>query len=72
MKRYAEMILVFLMSAVGAGALQADRSSYDPMAHQAQAKQPTGIIETTLAGINPQNHDYGAQVGDWRMMVGQS
>jgi hypothetical protein len=57
------------MSAVTASALQADRSSYDPMAHQPQAKQPTGIIETTLAGINPQNHDYGAQVGEWRKEV---
>jgi hypothetical protein len=49
--------------------LQADRSSYDPMVHQAQAKQPTGMIETTLAGINPQNRDYGAQVEEWRKEV---
>lgn len=69
MKRCAELVLVFLMSAVAAGALQADRSSYDPMAHQAQAKQPTGIIETTLAGINPQNRDYGTQVGEWRKEI---
>ena len=69
MKRCAELVLVFLMSAATASALQADRSSYDPMAHQAQAKRPTGIIETTLAGINPQNRDYGAQVGDWRKEV---
>ena len=64
MKRCAELVVVFLMSAITAGALQADRSSYDPMAHQAQEKQPNGIIETMLAGINPQNRDYGAQVGE--------
>ena len=69
MKRCAELVLVFLMSAATAGALQADRGSYDPMAHQVQSKRPTGIIETTLAGINPQNRDYGAQVGDWRKEV---
>jgi hypothetical protein len=69
MKRCAELVVVFLMSAVTAGGLQADRSSYDPMAHQAQAKQPTGIIETTLAEVNPQNRDYGAQVGEWRKEV---
>jgi len=69
MKRCAELVVVFLLSAVMAGAVQADRSSYDPMAHQAQAKQPTGIIETTLAGINPQNRDYGAQVAEWRKEV---
>jgi hypothetical protein len=69
MKRCAELVVVFLLSAVTAGALQADRSSYDPMAHPAQAKQPTGMIETTLAGINPQNRDYGAQVGEWRKEI---
>jgi hypothetical protein len=69
MKRCAELVVVFLMSSVTAGGLQADRSSYDPMAHQAQAKQPTGIVETTLAGINPQNRDYGAQVGEWRKEI---
>lgn len=69
MKRCAELVLVFFMSAATAGGLQADRSSYDPMARQAQAKQPTGIIETTLAGINPQNRDYGVQVGEWRKEI---
>jgi hypothetical protein len=69
MKRCAGLVVVFLMSAVTAGAVEADRSAYDPMAHQAQAKQPTGMIETTLAGINPQNRDYGAQVGEWRKEV---
>ena len=69
MKRCAQLIVVFLMSAATAGALQADRGSYDPMAHQTHTKRPTGIIETTLAGINPQNRDYGAQVGEWRKEV---
>ena len=69
MKHCAELVVVFFMSAVTAGGLQADRSSYDPMAHPAQAKQPTGIVETTLAGINPQNRDYGAQVAEWRKEI---
>ena len=69
MKRCAVLVVVFLVSAATARGLQADRSSYDPMAHQAQPKQPTGIVETTLAGINPQNRDYGAQVGEWRKEI---
>jgi hypothetical protein len=31
--------------------------------------QPKGIVETTLAGINPQNKDYGTVVADWRKEV---
>jgi hypothetical protein len=31
--------------------------------------QPKGIVETTLAGINPQNKDYGTFVADWRKEV---
>jgi hypothetical protein len=69
MKRYVPLVLVFLALAATANALQADRSSYDPMAHQRQAQRHKGIIETTLAGINPQNKDYGAVVGDWRKEV---
>ena len=69
MKRYALLALVFLSFAATANALQADRSSYDPMAHQWQAQQHKGIVEKTLAGINPQDKDYGAVVGDWRKEV---
>jgi len=69
MKRDALLLLVFLSLAATANALQADRSSYDPMAHQWQAQQHKGIVEKTLAGINPQNKDYGAAVGDWRKEV---
>ena len=66
MKRCALLVLGFLSLAATAGALQSGRSSYDPMAHQWQAQRHKGIVETTLAGINPQNRDYGAVVGDWR------
>jgi hypothetical protein len=69
MKRCAMVVVVLLLSAGTAGGLQANRSSYDPMAHQAQSKQPTGIIETTLAGINPQNRDYGVQASEWRKEI---
>lgn len=69
MKRCALLVFVFLSLAATASALQADRSSYDPMAHQWQAQRHKGIIETTLAGINPQNRNYGAVVGDWRKDV---
>jgi hypothetical protein len=31
--------------------------------------QPKGIVETTLAGVNPQNKDYGTVVADWRKDV---
>jgi len=69
MKRYALLAVVLLSLAATANALQADRSSYDPMAHQWQTQQHKGIVEKTLAGINPQNKDYGAVVGDWRKEV---
>jgi hypothetical protein len=45
------------------------RSSYDPMVRGKASVQPKGIVETTLAGINPQNKDYGAVVADWRKEV---
>jgi hypothetical protein len=45
------------------------RSSYDPMARGKGTDQPKGIVETTLAGINPQNKDYGTVVADWRKEV---
>jgi hypothetical protein len=72
MKRHALFVLVFLALAPTANALQADRSSYDPMAHQWKAQQHKGIVEKTLAGINPQNKDYGAVLGDWRKEVFES
>lgn len=69
MKRHALFLLVLLSLAATASALQADRSSYDPMAHQWQAPQHKGIVEKTLAGINRQNKDYGVAVGDWQKEV---
>ena len=45
------------------------RSSYDPMARGKSTGQPKGIVETTLAGVNPQNKDYGSVVADWRKEV---
>jgi hypothetical protein len=45
------------------------RSSYDPMARGKGTVQSKGIVETTLAGINPQNKDYGTVVADWRKEV---
>ena len=66
MKRCALLVLAFLSLAATASALQSGRSSYDPMAHQWQTQRHKGIVETTLAGINPQNRNYGAVVGDWR------
>src|SRR5580704_18324913 len=45
------------------------RSSYDPMARGRGTLQPKGIVETTLAGINPQDKDYGTVVADWRKEV---
>lgn len=43
-----------------------DLSAYDPMARAKEIGQPSGIVETALAGVNPQNKDYGAIVADWR------
>jgi hypothetical protein len=46
------------------------RASYDPMARgKGSSGQPKGIVETTLAGVNPRNTDYGAVVEDWRKEI---
>jgi hypothetical protein len=45
------------------------RSSYDPIAQGKGTGQQKGIIETTLAGVNPRNTDYGIVVADWRKEV---
>ena len=42
------------------------RSSYDPMARAAGGRQPKGIVETTLAGVNPRDTDYGRVIEGWR------
>jgi hypothetical protein len=45
------------------------RSSYDPMVRGKGTVQPKGIVETALAGVNPQNKDYGTVGADWRKEV---
>ncbi len=52
-----------------AGEAPAGRSSYDPMAREQGNSQPTGIVETTLAGVNPQNKDYGSVIAEWRKEI---
>lgn len=47
----------------------AARSSYDPMAQSKAGEPPKGIVETTLAGINPRDKDYGRVIADWRKEV---
>jgi hypothetical protein len=84
MKRYG-MLVVMLLLTLGAASGQQGQprtarsttipqmtssgSSYDPMAHGKGTGQPKGIVETTLAGLNPQNKDYGAVFADWRKEV---
>jgi hypothetical protein len=45
------------------------RRSFDPMAHAKAGEAPKGIVETTLAGINPHDKDYGQVIADWRKEV---
>jgi len=52
-----------------AGQALSGRSSYDPMARAQGNGQPRGVVETTLAGVNPQNKDYGSAVSEWRKEV---
>ena len=52
-----------------AGQAWPGRSSYDPMARTQGNSQPKGIVETTLAGVNPQNKDYGSVVAEWRKEI---
>jgi hypothetical protein len=84
MKRCGVPVLVLLLSMGAASGQQmqprapqspsntqapSSRSSYDPMARGKGTLQPKGMVETTLAGINPQDKDYGAVVADWRKEV---
>jgi len=48
------------------------RSAYDPMAQRKPMERSKGIVETTLAGINPRDKDYGRVVEDWRKEVFES
>src|SRR5215472_9229750 len=45
------------------------RSSYDPMARASGCGQPKGIFESTLAGVNPHDKDYGQVIKDWRKEI---
>jgi hypothetical protein len=45
---------------------QTGRASYDPMTRGSANGQSKGIVEATLASVNPQNKDYGAEVEEWR------
>jgi hypothetical protein len=46
------------------------RASYDPMVRgKGSSGQPKGIVETTVAGVNPHNTDYGAVVEDCRKEI---
>ena len=49
--------------------VQQGRSSYDPMSAGKGNGLPKGIVGTTLAGVNPENKDYGVVVGGWRKEV---
>jgi hypothetical protein len=74
MKHWTLAVLFLLLSVGTAGAFETDhsapdRSSYDPMARGSRAEQPKGIIETTLAGINQRDRNYGDVVKDWRQDV---
>jgi len=45
------------------------RSAYDPMAQGKAIQPPKGIVESTLAGINPRDKDYGEVIQGWRKEV---
>ena len=68
--RFAALVLfVIVGSASGQQATKSPRSSYDPMAQRKPGEAPNGIVETTLAGINPRDKDYGQVIGGWRKEV---
>jgi hypothetical protein len=74
MKRYVLLALVWLLPAVNLDAFEVARpakgqSPYDPIAATSRAVEPVGIMESTLAWINPRNRDYGDQVASWRREV---
>ena len=50
----------------------ANRNSYDPLARATSGSQPKGIVETTLAGVNPHDKDYGQRIESWRREIFES
>ena len=76
MKRIGLAIL-FAAASLGVNCSQANqsgkpapgRSSYDPMARAVGGSHPKGIVETTLAGVNPRDADYGRVIEGWRKEI---
>ena len=65
----------FVLSVESANGLQASSATpiiprrsqlFDPMVHGRRAQQRKGMIETTVAGINPRDSNYGDVVGKCR------
>jgi hypothetical protein len=76
MKRIGLAIL-FAAASLGVACGQANqsgkptpgRSSYDPMARAVGGSHAKGIVETTLAGVNPRDTDYGRVIEGWRKEI---
>ena len=66
---------LLLLSVGSASGLQAPSATpimprrsqlFDPVGHGTRTQQRKGMIETTVAGINPRNSNYGDVVGKCR------
>ena len=58
-----------LLTTVCVGVLQAQRSAYDPAAHDAPAKPKQGFVDYTLKRINPSDKDYGECLDQGRKLI---
>ena len=58
-----------LSTAVWVGAMQAQRSAYDPAAHDAPPKPKQSFTDYTLKRINPSDKDYGECLDQGRKLI---
>ena len=58
-----------LLTAVCVGALQAQRSAYDPATRSTPAKPKQGFVDYTLKRINPSDKNYGECLDQGRKLL---
>ena len=61
--------MCLLLAVMCVGVMQAQRSAYDPAAHDAPARPNQGFIDYTLNRINPSDKDYGDCLDQGRKLI---
>ena len=61
--------MCLLLAVMCVGVMEAQRSAYDPAAHDAPAKPKQSFIDYTLKRINPSEKDYGECLDQGRKLI---